>query len=204
MGDGGTTYGYARVSTVDQNEQRQLVALSEFPVPESCIYVDKASGANFERPAYQSLLNVLVPGDVLVIKSIDRLGRNYAEIQEQWRYLTHELKVDIVVLDTPLLDTRDRDGNLTGVFISDLVLQILSYVAETERDNIKQRQAEGIAIAQARGVRFGRPPKTAPQEFENVRSLWEAGFISARGVGRMLEVAPATFLKWVKEGRCSE
>lgn len=198
------TYGYARVSTIDQNEQRQLVALFNFPVKETRVFVDKVSGATFERPAYKDLLNTLSCGDLLVIKSIDRLGRNYSEIQEQWRYLTHDRMIDIVVLDTPLLDTRDRDGNLTGVFISDLVLQILSYVAETERANIKQRQAEGIAIAQAKGVRFGRPPKCIPEGFACVFREWKRGLISTRKAAKILGVASPTFLKWVADRTSKE
>lgn len=192
------TYGYVRVSTRDQNEDRQLVALRAFPVVESRVYVDKASGADFERPAYRRMLRRLRKGDVLVVKSIDRLGRNYAEIQEQWRYLTKERAVALVVLDTPLLDTRVSSGNLTGVFIADLVLQILSYVAETERDNIRQRQAEGIEAAQARGVRMGRPPKPVPDEFAQVHAAWRAGKVSERTAARQLGVAPSTFHKWAQ------
>lgn len=157
------TYGYARVSAKDQSLARQLDALHEFPVQEGMIYTDKASGKDFQRPAYQELIRTMRPGDVLVVKSIDRLGRNYDEILEEWRRITKTMECAVVVIDMPLLDTRATRSNVTGVFISDIVLQLLSYVAQVERDNIRQRQAEGIAAAQARGVRFGRPPKKAPE-----------------------------------------
>lgn len=153
----GNVYGYVRVSTKEQNEDRQIIALREFPVDEKSIYTDKLSGKDFNRPCYRKLLRRLRKGDVLVIKSIDRLGRNYEEILEQWRIITKVKKADIVVLDMPLLDTRAKGRDLTGTFIADLVLQILSYVAETERENIRQRQREGIAAARMRGIRFGRP-----------------------------------------------
>ena len=151
-------YGYVRVSTKDQNENRQLEAMKQLEILKKNIYVEKISGKDFDRPIYQKLVKKLRPDDLLYIKSIDRLGRNYEEILEQWRILTKEKKVDIVVLDMPLLDTR-RGKDLIGTFLSDIVLQVLSFVAENERSHIKQRQAEGIAIAKARGVRFGRPPK---------------------------------------------
>lgn len=150
------TFGYIRVSTKDQNEARQLAALAEYQIPRSRLFIDKQSGKDFARPAYQRLLKRLKRGDVLFVKSIDRLGRNYNEILEQWRVLTKQIGADVVVIDMPLLDTRARGDDLTGTFIADLVLQILSYVAQTERENIRQRQAEGIAAAKARGVRFGR------------------------------------------------
>lgn len=191
-------YGYARVSTRDQNIERQMLALRDFPVSEKRIFVDKASGADFERPAYRRLMRRMREGDVLVVKSIDRLGRNYAEILEQWRYLTKQRMVALVVIDTPLLDTRSSDGNLTGVFIADLVLQILSYVAETERDAIKQRQAEGIAAARARGVRLGRPPKPVPKEFSQVHARWLKGELSERAAAGVLGVSPSTFRKWAQ------
>ena len=149
------TYGYVRVSTKEQNEDRQLIALQEFPVLEKCIYMDKLSGKDFNRPQYQKLLKKMRPGDLLVVKSIDRLGRNYEEILLQWRMITKEKQVDVVVLDMPLLDTRKSGNDLTGTFVADLVLQILSYVAQTERENIHQRQMEGIAAARLRGVQFG-------------------------------------------------
>ena len=165
------TYGYIRVSSLDQNEARQRVALLEQGVAENHLYLDKQSGKNFDRPRYQRLLQRLRPGDLLYILSIDRLGRNYREIQEQWRLLTQEKGVDICVLDMPLLDTRNgRD--LMGTFIADLVLQILSFVAQSERENIRRRQAEGIAAAKARGVRFGRPPLPLPENFYQARQGW--------------------------------
>lgn len=168
-------YGYARVSSKDQNLDRQLDALAEFSVPIANVYTDRMSGKNFDRPGYQALTGVLAPGDTLVIKSIDRLGRNYDEIIEQWRFLTKQLNVDVVVMDMPLLDTRTSERNVTGTFIADIVLQILSYVAQVERENIRQRQAEGIASARARGVRFGRPPKQLPCDFGYVYSMWREG-----------------------------
>ena len=160
-------YGYVRVSTKDQNENRQLEAMKQLEILKKNIYVEKISGKDFDRPIYQKLVKKLRPDDLLYIKSIDRLGRNYEEILEQWRILTKEKKVDIVVLDMPLLDTR-RGKDLIGTFLSDIVLQVLSFVAENERSNIKQRQAEGIAIAKARGVRFGRPPKPLPSNFYKI------------------------------------
>ena len=189
-------YGYARVSAKDQKLRRQIDALTDFPVAEGCIYADKASGKDFERPEYRKLVKRLRPGDVMVVKSIDRLGRNYDEILEQWRTLTKRKSVDVVVIDMPLLDTRVVDKDVTGVFIADLVLQLLSYVAQVERDNTKQRQAEGIAAARARGVRFGRPPKRVPDDFGRVRELWRAGEISAREAARRLGVSRSTFEKW--------
>ena len=160
-------YGYVRVSTRDQNEERQLIALLELQVPKKNIFIDKQSGKDFERPQYKKLLRKMKKGDLLYIKSIDRLGRNYNEIQEQWRILTKDKGVDIVVLDMPLLDTR-RGKDLMGTFLSDIVLQVLSFVAENERMNIRQRQAEGIAAAKAKGVRFGRVPKPLPENFHAV------------------------------------
>lgn len=163
----GHIYGYIRVSTREQNEDRQLVALQNLNIPAGQIYMDKQSGKDFNRPMYRKLLRRLKKGDLLYIKSIDRLGRNYEEILTQWRVLTKEKQVDIVVLDMPLLDTR-RGKDLMGTFLSDIVLQILSFVAENERSNIRQRQAEGIAAAKARGVRFGRPPLPLPENFPEV------------------------------------
>ena len=191
-----TVYGYARVSTKDQNLDRQLDALAQFPVEESLVFTDHMSGRDFHRPGYKKLCEWLMPGDVVVVKSIDRLGRNYDEILEQWRTLTKRKSVDVVVIDMPLLDTRVVDKDVTGVFIADLVLQLLSYVAQVERDNTKQRQAEGIAAARARGVRFGRPPKRVPDDFGRVRELWRAGEISAREAARRLGVSRSTFEKW--------
>lgn len=194
-----TTYGYIRVSTKEQCEDRQLLALSEFPVLKQNIYMDKLSGKDFNRPGYRKMLRKLKQGDVLVIKSIDRLGRNYEEILEQWRIITKSKQVDIVVLDMPLLDTRQTGKNLTGTFVADLVLQILSYVAQTERENIRQRQREGIAAAKLRGVQFGRPKKEVPPDFFKLKTQWENHEINSREAARRLEIAQSTFLKWVRE-----
>ncbi len=190
-------YGYIRVSTKDQNEDRQRIALLEFGVPQKNIYTDKQSGKNFERPQYKKLLKLLKKGDTLIIKSIDRLGRNYAEIIEQWRVITKDKKVDIVVLDISLLDTR-QSHDLIGTLIADLTLQILSYVAQAEREFNRQRQAEGIAAAKARGVKFGGIHKERPIEFNSVREEWEKGEISARKAAKRLGVTHPTFLKWAK------
>lgn len=189
-------YGYVRVSTKEQCEDRQLIALREFPVAENHIFMDKLSGKDFNRPQYQKLIRRLKPHDILVVKSIDRLGRNYDEILDQWRVITKSRQADIVVLDMPLLDTRQSGRDLTGTFVADLVLQILSYVAQTERENIRQRQQEGIAAARRRGVRFGRPRKQVPAEFEWVRQQWEQGRITSRQAARQLGVAQDTFLRW--------
>lgn len=167
-----STYGYVRVSSTDQNEDRQMIALHQVGVEDRCIYMDKQSGKDFNRPQYQKILRRLKADDLLYIKSIDRLGRNYEEIQKQWRLLTKEKSVDICVLDMPLLDTR-RGKDLVGTFLSDIVLQVLSFVAENERNNIRQRQAEGIAAARARGVHLGRPVKEAPADFEQIVKAWE-------------------------------
>lgn len=180
----------------DQCEERQLIALREFGIRERDIFMDKLSGKDFERPCYRRLMRRLRPGDVMVVKSIDRLCRNYTEIQEQWRQITKEKEADIVVLDMPLLDTRQKAEDLTGTFIADLVLQILCYVAQVERENIRQRQAEGIAAAKARGVRFGREKIPVPERFY---PLWEEFCrqeVTARGAARELGVAHSTFLKW--------
>lgn len=189
-------YGYVRVSTKEQCEDRQLIALREFPVAENHIFMDKLSGKDFNRPQYQKLIRRLKPHDILVVKSIDRLGRNYDEILDQWRVITKSRQADIVVLDMPLLDTRQSGRDLTGTFVADLVLQILSYVAQTERENIRQRQQEGIAAARLRGLRFGRPRKQVPAEFEWVRQQWEQGRITSRQAARQLGVAQDTFLRW--------
>lgn len=191
-------YGYIRVSTREQNEDRQVIAMREFGVPDSNMVTDKQSGKDFARPGYRRLLRKLKPGDTLVLKSIDRLGRNYDEILEQWRLLTKEKRVEIVVLDMPLLDTR-QGRDLMGTLIADIVLQLLSYVAQTEREFIRQRQAEGIAAAKARGVQFGRKPKKRPEEYERLREEWRAGRISARAAARQLGVAHRTFMKWVEQ-----
>ena len=194
----GIIYGYARVSAKDQNETRQLIALKTFGICQTRIFLDKQSGRDFQRPQYQRLLKRLKKGDTLVVKSIDRLGRNYNEIIEQWRILTKEKQADVVVLDMPLLDTR-RGKDLTGTLIADIVLQLLSYVAQTEREFIHQRQAEGIAAAKRNGVKFGRRPMDRPAAFDGWKRKWLAGEISARGAARQLGVTHSTFLRWVKE-----
>ncbi len=191
-------YGYARVSTKEQNEQRQLIALREFGIGDKQIYVDKQSGKDFERTQYKRLVRKLKSGDTLAIKSIDRLGRNYDEILEQWRMLTKEKSVAIVVLDMPLLDTR-QNRDLTGTLIADIVLQLLSYVAQTEREFIRQRQAEGIAAAKARGVQFGRKPKERPPMFEELKKRWQDGEISARQAAETLKITHRTFLLWARD-----
>ena len=176
-------YGYIRVSSRDQNEDRQLIALKEIGVPDKNIYLDKQSGKDFNRPQYKKLLRKLKKDDLLYIKSIDRLGRNYEEILQQWRVLTKEKGIDIVVLDMPLLDTR-RGKDLMGTFLSDIVLQVLSFVAENERTNIKQRQAEGIATAKAKGVRFGRPPRPLPENFHSCYQRWKQGEITGTAAAK--------------------
>ncbi len=191
-------FGYIRVSSKEQNEDRQRIAMREFGVPEKGIILDKQSGKDFERPGYKRLIKKLKPGDTLAIKSIDRLGRNYDEILEQWRYLTKEKQVAIVVLDMPLLDTR-QGRDLTGVLIADIVLQLLSYVAQTEREFIRQRQAEGIAAAKARGVRFGRVPKERTAEFYELKAAWERGELSARAASKQLGITHMTFKAWVMD-----
>lgn len=197
-----TIYGYARVSSRDQNLDRQLDALRNFPVKERHIYADKASGATFERPRYKTLQNRLTAGDVLVVMSVDRLGRNYEEILDQWRYLVHHKRVDIVVIDMPLLDTRASNElvqGITGVFISDIMLQLLSYVAQVERENIKQRQAQGIAAARARGKRFGRPRIPRPQIYGEVVGQFKREEISKSNAAQLLGVSRGTFDKWLNE-----
>ena len=193
-------YGYVRVSSKDQCEDRQLLALKEFGVVERNIYTDKISGKNFNRPQYHRLMKKLKQGDVVVILSIDRLGRNYDEIQNQWRIITKEKQADIVVLDMPLLDTRKSQNNdLTGTFIADLVLQILAYVAQIERENIKQRQKEGIHAAKCRGVQFGRPRKNIPDNFDDVKGKWEKSEINSRQAAQKLGISQNTFLRWSHE-----
>ena len=186
------TYGYIRVSTREQNEARQLIALREMSVPESHIYMDKQSGKDFDRPQYKRLLRKLKKDDLLYVKSIDRLGRNYAEILEQWRLITKEKGADVVVLDMPLLDTR-RGKDLMGTFLADIVLQVLSFVAENERKNIRQRQAEGIAAAKARGVRFGRPPRPLPPNFYEVHKDWRSKKITLRQAAETCGMPVGTF-----------
>jgi len=191
-------YGYVRVSSQDQNEDRQMIAMAEQGIPETQIYMDKLSGKDFERPRHKALMRKLRSGDVLFIKSIDRLGRNYTEIIEQWRIITKKKQADIIVLEMPLLNTHvNRD--LTGTLIADIVLQLLSYVAQSERENIRRRQAEGIAAAKARGVKFGRPPKQRPAEFANIRAAWANNQISAREAARSLGITHRTFLIWARE-----
>ena len=191
-------YGYIRVSSADQNEDRQLGALRSCKVPECNLFVDKQSGKDFERPEYRRMLRRLKRDDLLYVKSIDRLGRNYGEILEQWRLLTKEKGVDIVVLDMPLLDTRSGK-DLMGTFIADLVLQILSFVAQNERENIRQRQAEGIAAAKARGVPFGRPALPLPENFEQVVSSWRNKEIDFASALQQTGMRPATFYRRLKD-----
>ena len=191
-------YGYIRVSTREQNEQRQLIAMREFGIPEKIIYMDKQSGKDFERQNYKRMTRKLKKGDTLIVKSIDRLGRNYDEILEQWRVITKEKQVDIVVLDMPLLDTR-RNRDLTGTLIADIVLQLLSYVAQTEREFIRQRQAEGIAAAKQNGVHFGRKPIERPEPFHALRMQWINHEISARMAAKQLKITHSTFLRWARE-----
>ena len=191
-------YGYVRVSTKDQNEARQMIAMKEFGVNPKAIFIDKVSGKDFDRPQYQKLIRRLKPDDVFVVKSIDRLGRNYDDILEQWRIITKEKGAAIVVLDMPLLDTR-KGRDLTGTLIADIVLQLLSYVAQTERDYIRQRQAEGIAAAKARGQKFGPPRRERGEDYENCLQQWQQGLLSARAAGIKLGVSHVTFLKWAKE-----
>lgn len=188
----GNVYGYVRVSTKDQNEDRQLIALQEMSIPEKKIFVDKQSGKDFKRPMYKRMLRKIKKDDLLYVKSIDRLGRNYAEILEQWRILTKEKGIDIVVLDMPLLDTR-RGKDLMGTFLSDIVLQVLSFVAENERTNIRQRQAEGIAAAKKRGVRFGRPPSPLLENFHEIYQQWKNGKITGLAAARACGMPMSTF-----------
>ena len=192
MNETGKIYGYARVSSRDQNEDRQLIALLEMGVTMENIYVDKQSGKDFNRPQYKRLMRKLKENDLIYIKSIDRLGRNYTEILEQWRVITKEKKADIVVLDMPLLDTR-RAKDLLGTFIADLVLALLSYVSENERRNIKIRQAEGIAAAKARGIHFGRKPNPLPENFYDVYRKWKKKEITLKQAGRECNMPASTF-----------
>ena len=196
-------YGYIRVSTREQNEDRQVIALTEWGVDVKRIYLDKQSGKDFERPQYRRLLRKLKSGDALIVKSIDRMGRNYDELLEQWRIITKEKHADIVVLDMPLLDTR-TNRDLTGTLIADIVLQLLSYVAQTEREFIRQRQAEGIAAAKARGVRFGRPSLPVPEAFYVVHSQWKANEISLKKASERLGVSHQTFERWAQEYEAEE
>ena len=191
-------YGYVRVSSQEQNEDRQLIAMAEAGVARGNIFIDKQSGKDFERPNYKKLIKRLRLCDTLIIKSIDRLGRNYEDIQNQWRIITKEKKVDIVVIDMPLLDTR-RDKNLLGTFISDLVLQLLSFISENERTTIRQRQAEGIAAAKKRGVRFGRPTKEAPPDFDELIAKWQKKEMPLDEILRQYGMSESTFYRRLRE-----
>jgi len=191
-------YGYIRVSSKDQNEARQIAALKEWGIAPEEMIIDRQSGKDFRRPGWQQLMKRLRPGDLLVVESIDRLGRNYEDILEQWRRVTKELRADVLVLDMPLLDTRAKGKDLTGTFIADLVLQILSYVAQTERENIRRRQAEGIAAARARGVRFGAPEKPLPPGFAEALRAYREDRISLNQAAKKLGMSPSTFCRKAK------
>lgn len=193
------TYGYIRVSTKEQNTDRQRDAIEALDIQVDEIFADKQSGKNFDRPAWQKMIGILNKGDLIIVKSIDRLGRNYDDILSQWRMITKVLEADILVLDMPLLDTREKDNDITGRLISDIVLQLLAYVAETERDSIRKRQREGIASAKARGTHFGRPQKKRPEMYVDIARLWREKAISARTAARKLGVHHKTFLKWVRD-----
>lgn len=190
----GNTYGYVRVSSMEQNEDRQMIALKEAGVLSDCIYMDKQSGKDFHRADYEKMVSQLENGDLLYIMSIDRLGRNYLEIQEQWRILTKEIGVDICVIDMPLLDTR-KGKDLLGTFMADLVLQILSFVAENERENIRKRQEQGIEAAKRRGVRFGRPERKVPDDFKNIVRAWERGDVKINEVLERCQMSRSTFFR---------
>ena len=196
----GNVYGYVRVSSIDQNEERQLVVMDENTVPSKNVYIDKQSGKDFERPQYKKLVKKLKQGDLLYILSIDRLGRNYEDIQKQWRILTKDIGIDIYVIDMPLLDTRNGK-DLMGTFIADLVLQILSFVAQSERENIKKRQAEGIAAAKAKGVKFGRPEKDIPDDFGKIIKAWEQKRLPFTEVLKLCNMSEATFYRRLREYR---
>ena len=194
-----TMYGYARVSSREQNLDRQLDALRAVGVEDGAVYADKASGKDFERPAWHRLMGALRPGDVLAVKSIDRLGRDYAEILDVWRDVTKVRGVFVVVLDMPVLDTREERDGITGVLIADIVLQLLSYVAQIERENIRQRQAEGIAAAKARGVSFGRPRKKRPANYGETREAYWGGRITRKEAAARCKVSETTFARWARE-----
>ena len=196
----GNVYGYVRVSSIDQNEDRQLVVMAENNVPKGNVYIDKQSGKDFERPQYKKLVKKLKQGDLLYILSIDRLGRNYEDIQKQWRILTKDIGIDICVIDMPLLDTRNGK-DLMGTFIADLVLQILSFVAQSERENIKKRQAQGIAAAKAKGVKFGRPEKDVPDDFGRIIKEWEQKRLPFTEVLKLCNMSEATFYRKLREYR---
>ena len=193
-------YGYVRVSSLDQNEERQLIEMKNLGIPEERIYKDKQSGKDFDRPNYKRLVKKLKKGDLLYILSIDRLGRNYEEIQSQWRYLTRDKEVDIAVIDMPLLDTR-RGKDLMGTFLADIVLQILSFVAQNERENIRKRQAQGIAAAKANGMKFGRPTLDMPKDFNSIVEKWENGVIRISEAAERCGMSEATFYRRLREYR---
>ena len=193
-------YGYIRVSTISQRDDRQWLAMEDFGIPKECVFVDKQSGKDFDRPAYREVMERLAPGDTLVVKSLDRLGRNYDEMTHQLDIITKEKEAAIVVIDLPLLDTRNKYGDdLTEKLISNLVIQVFSYVAETERNMNHQRTMEGLAAARARGVKLGRKPKDKPKGYETVLAQWQNKSLSARKAAEKLEVSPPTFLKWARE-----
>lgn len=196
-------YGYVRVSSIEQNEDRQMIALNKAGVSASHIFMDKQSGKDFHRANYEKLVSMLQAGDLLYIMSIDRLGRNYVEIQNQWRMLTKEMGIDICVIDMPLLDTRNGK-DLMGTFIADLVLQILSFVAENERENIRKRQEQGIAAAKKRGVRFGRPESKVPKDFQNIVKAWERGNIKTDEVLEKCQMSRSTFYRRLREMRLKQ
>ncbi len=191
-------YGYIRVSTTDQNTDRQKIALDAFGVPPQNMFVDKVSGKDFERPAWKRLMKTLRQDDLVVVKSVDRLGRNYEEMIEQWRLITKQKQADIFVLDTPILDTRGK-RDLMGTLIADIVLVVMSFFAQSEREAIRQRQAEGIAVAKAKGVKFGGIPMQPPLDFPRIYKEWEKGELSAREAARNLRVSHHTFLKWARK-----
>lgn len=186
-------YGYVRVSTREQNEARQLDALAPYEIPQKNLFVEKKSGKDFDRPVYKRLMKRLRPGDLLIVKSIDRLGRNYDEILEEWRHITREIRADVLILDMPLLDTRTKGRDLTGTFIADLVLQILSYVAQTERENIRRRQMEGIVAAKRQGVRFGRPALPLPDNFNAIHKAWREKKLTLKQAARECDMPEGTF-----------
>lgn len=186
-------YGYVRVSTREQNEARQLDALAPYEIPQKNLFVEKKSGKDFDRPVYKRLMKRLRPGDLLIVKSIDRLGRDYDEILEEWRHITKEIGADVLILDMPLLDTRTKGRDLTGTFIADLVLQILSYVAQTERENIRQRQMEGIAAAKRQGVKFGRPALPLPDNFDEIHKAWRGKKLTLKQAARKCGMPEGTF-----------
>ena len=196
-------YGYVRVSSTDQNEDRQMLEMQRLKIKKKNIYIDKQSGKDFNRPSYQRSLGKLKKGDLLYVKSIDRLGRNYKEIQDQWRALTKEMEVDVVVIDMPLLDTRVYK-DLMGTFIADLVLQVLSFVAENERVNIRKRQEEGIKAAKLKGVMFGRPMIKVPDNFGSLVKQWERGHIRAEDVAKECDMSIATFYRRLREYRLTK